>query len=452
MGGIRVGQRSIPFAKKKRTPLERKDDIVMMKRLIICFMLVTSLLFSQTAFATDTVKNYVIADLSIREMPVVIEDNDFFITQEVAYYIAEFFIHDIVKNNLSRFWDSKTSIIRTEVMYGVNGEDITAYTFELANGYIVVSAYLDVPEIILEWSDETAPVYALFESAEDATVVYLGALSYFLDEGGEELKTIDATAVSRTEVYSVLDEIRSINNVREDLLEDIIEAKLSSIKTPGELSLFANGAGGEITDPLIHAKNVYGGNPWVAYEWRNDWESYTNFARTQDFNGTNHCGPVAITNIIKMYGKRYNNSTIKNASNSNVFQQVLQANINSGSAYYAIIGGTFPSSANNFIRDSFGMYNVSVSTYGQYACSYSGIKTTLDNGNRLLYITVGSILNQHSYYGYHAVVGYAYTRLYSSSLNAYKSYVKICDGWASGGRYIDLSTIASNNFWEVKCN
>ena len=57
--------------------------------------------------------------------------------------------------------------------------------------------------------------------------------------------------------------------------------------------------------------------------------------------------------------------------------------------------------------------------------------------HRPFYLT----LRAHPGYGNHGVAGYAYTRLPSKTTGDYLSFVKIADGWASYGRYLDITSL-----------
>jgi len=387
--------------------------------------------------------------------PVLVTEEDMIISEDVAYYIAEFFVRDMMATKQT-CRDAKTAIINNVVMYDETGEDIVAYTFELTNGYVVVSAYLDVPQIILEWSDKALPVYESFDLGADDVIVYAGTLDYLLDDGGLELQTVDGFEVARSDVTNELMESRSIDNVRDDLIADIIEVKQANVPNPGTMTTNSNTIDSYITNPFTYATIVYGGT-YTCSDSANNWESYASFATTTDFTSyINHCGPTAITNIIKMYGNKYNNSTIKNASISGVFSQVMIANNASGCAYYSASGGTIRSKVGNFIRDSFARYGISVSISAgcnasgesNYPVDYSNAKSVFSKTNALMYIS----LTNHACYGNHAVVGYAYTRLYipNSTISA-KSFVKVADGWGNYARYIDISfaTASSHQYWEV---
>lgn len=78
-----------------------------------------------------------------------ITEEDIFVTAEVAGYIAQSFMNDTIEAQLSN-WDSSTSVTNIVTMYDQTCKDqITAYTVELTQGYIVVSAYLGIDTLIL---------------------------------------------------------------------------------------------------------------------------------------------------------------------------------------------------------------------------------------------------------------------------------------------------------------
>lgn len=376
-----------------------------------------------------------------------IEDEDLLINQEVAENIAELFVDDMVNSGQTK-WNSDTEVTHTEILYDEQGENITAYSVELTTGYVVVSAYVDVPSVIFEWADETEPVYEGSLSAE-TKVIYTGPMGYLLDNGALTLQNLEGKEVFRSQVPNQIETLRDMQNVQPSVLQEIVTAKKAALIANGQEATTQaaadNHSGGYITDAGVYARNVYGGT-WTCTDWYNQWEDYANFATTSNFSGySNHCGPTAITNAIKMYGNRYNNYTIKNSSNVAVFNKVIEANWDSGNYYYNGGDGTFDDSADAFIRDSFAKFGVNVSTYGRYYCTVDNIKNATTS-DRLMYIML------HSYgepYGNHAVIGYAWSRMTRSSDLGDKHFVKVCDGHKSSGRYLEVSLFIDDQYWEI---
>lgn len=90
----------------------------------------------------------------------------------------------------------------------------------------------------------------------------------------------------------------------------------------------------------------------------------------------------------------------------------------------------------SFLQDSFKQFNINVSVT-MVAPSFDRMKSACLNSKPFVIF----IEPNHPYYSYYHVAGYAYTRLQNNSSGYYKSYVKVADGWASAGRYIDMATI-----------
>lgn len=232
-------------------------------------------------------------------------DEDFFIPEEVAYYVAQFFIEDMANSGVAK-WDSKTSIIKVVPMYDETGEGITAYTAELTEGYVVVSAYVDMPSIILEWGDEGIPSYknAKNRSASNAKVIYVGALDYYVDNGNGNVETVSGNRIMRNTLENSLDKLRSEKNVSSKAKQYITNEKQLCLKSGISPLASDNYWGGYITDPLIYASRVYGGT-WKGFEWKNYWENYIGSATTSTFSyRDNCCGPVAVTNLLLMYSNK----------------------------------------------------------------------------------------------------------------------------------------------------
>lgn len=379
---------------------------------------------------------------------------DMFLSEDVVSYIAEFFVDDIIDTGNTQ-WTSATEVVDVVPMYEETGSEVTSYTVNLTEGYVVISAYADVPNIIMEWSDEAEPLYTVLDSSENSKIIYTGVLEYFAQSENNTLLTLDGEVIPCTAVTDTVTARRSINNVPQKVYAAFLKEKtdyLNSIE--GQIRPFANHRDEYITDPYEHAQNVYNAYDWVEYESADHWSSYANYADMDMFVATlNDCGPTAIVNIVKMYGNKYNRSNIKNESDYDVFDTVLEVNTEhfneTGIWYFNPASGgtgTQNGSANHFIMDVFDKYGVSVNVSAKPFASYANIKSTLDSTNKLAYLMIGA----HSVYRDHVVVGFAYLRLYSDDLYAYKSYLKVADGYnGDGPRYIDIGDLPAFSFWRV---
>lgn len=127
----------------------------------------------------------------IEEAYASLTEEDLFISEEVAINIAQLFINDSIAVGEMVSWDESTEITNVVVMYDETGTDtVTAYSFELDNtkgynGYIVVAARLDAPNLILEFADAAEPLYTVLDLNEEYQVVYLGPEYYYMDSVSE---------------------------------------------------------------------------------------------------------------------------------------------------------------------------------------------------------------------------------------------------------------------------
>ena len=83
---------------------------------------------------------------------IEVTQDDLLISEGVASWIDRFFVDDMISTS-SVQWDETTELVSVVPMYDVDMVSYTAFYCEFTTGYVIVSAYADVPSIILEWSD-----------------------------------------------------------------------------------------------------------------------------------------------------------------------------------------------------------------------------------------------------------------------------------------------------------
>lgn len=422
---------------------------------VLCTLLSVALCLTMVSFpvsAEESARYTISPEVAGTETAVVLTDEDLTINEEVAEYIAQFFVEDMMATGQTT-WETEPTIVETVPMYDANGEEITAYTVELSSGYVVVSAYIDVPNIILEWADEAEPVYSLIDVPLSNTgkIVYTGALNYFRETSTNELVAVEGKTFLRNEVNDVLSKQRAKENIPSDVISEYGKAQLSPA-----ISKLRNGGindeGGVIDDPFIHAQNVYGGT-WVNKEYANVWEDVAIFFNKSDIPTNAYaqaCGTIAITNIVKMYGAKYNNSYLKNRYADAVFYDVVAVSDRNPTPFYinSIGGGVDPDDVPPYILSVFDNYNIDVTIYGDYYATYQDLKNALSTDERLIYLCLEANTTNNPYDN-HAVVGYAYTQLRNVSSGRLVSYLKICDGMVGYGRYMDTAVTKDFKYWEV---
>lgn len=302
--------------------------------------------------------------------------------------------------------------------------------FELTEGYVIVSAYLDSSSVIPEWSDTAEPLYSEFDTTDGEKVLYLGLYEYYKDCGEDDVADLYGNFVERNSLENYVTASRSAENLPDNVTA-VFEALYAS-----EVST----ASSAITDPFEDAEDNYIG-PFVCSDYVNIWEEYVEFVTTSDFSDTNHCGPTAITNMVLAYGNRYPDLISFDTSES-VFYNVAEIGYENG--YRSNDGTTYRSTIDEYIVDVFASYDVEATIDKQGTSNYNDISSELAEGT-LIYI---SLIN-HDTYGNHGVMCYAYTRLISETTGWYKTYLKVADGWYHSGRYIDLASAEDSLFTAV---
>ena len=341
------------------------------------------------------------------------------IPENVAEIIASFFVRDF-QSMPDTVWTSETEIANVVTMHDVDGS-VSAYSCELETagaetGYVVVSAYPDNEDIILEFSDTAAPLYDKFETHTEDSIVYTGTLNYFLAVDSDQLLTIDDMTIDRDEAPTPL----------ADNFDEVSQSGIQPL------------AGGDypISDPYTWAKYHYTGN-YSAFEWKNAFESSCKFRTTDDFKtvmGTtyhNHCGPTAITNMIELVGNFRNYGTVTSQKPSAIFYTVALVGTTNGYYHNSEDRGTESEKTGDYIKEAFKAFGITVSITSS-SPTYSNVKSAID-GYKPIYLG----LKGHTYYGTHAVMGYAYTRI-KNEFGTTKDFLKVADGWDHAGRFILL--------------
>ncbi len=375
----------------------------------------------------------------------IITEEDLFIDQPTAEEIAKLFLQDMMKlDNVS--WTRETEITSTTILYGdTNKDSISAYGIHLSAGYIVVSAYLDVPNLILEWSDLAEPVYDVFGDSEKNNIIYRGVLNYYKACSDGNVETIDGSIISADRMANRINEHRNISNVPQRIKDAIIAEKKTKAQVKSTLR-----SGSDISDIYTHASTYYGGT-YTLHDSQNHWGSpylYT----CSDFENlgsgfVNHCGPTAITNMLLMYGMRFSVANLAVSNRNSIFLNV--ASIGTSHFYYVNtnflgLGGTYGAFANSYICDCFSDYGISVTCTTRFYVNYTTVERSLRT-DHLLYLT----LSGHEYYQDHHLIGYAYYRLFNSTYTQSAIYIQVADGIYSNPRYLDMAAVSNDQFWEV---
>ena len=403
------------------------------------------------------------APSSTPEGEIELGENDFIVPEAAAAYIAEFFVEDMAGSGNTK-WNSETKAVNTVVMYDETGLAPSAYAVELTEGYVVVSAYADVPSLILEWADDGEPVYSEAPLEADEDIIYTSPLDYYVTDG-ETVETFQGEEVDAEEIPTPLQDCRSEENVNPDLRENIAEEKAAWLE---EHPLAAYAAvntepDAYITDVFAYAKSVHDSEgKWECTAWKNDWEQYKYNLRDIDLSGYREaCGPIAITNILKMYGERYSSTpamTLNRMSGSEVFHSIEGLTRKLGFIdvrYWSNGGGLDTFTAIEYIQAAFKKYGKNdFELSSPKIANAANVQNTLAYSNKLLFLKLSSQEEDLHPYGSHWVVGYAYNTIKNSASRDSKTFLKICDGRYEYGvnsenRFINTYFMINSEYMEV---
>lgn len=370
------------------------------------------------------------------------------IDSATAGYIAEFFIDDMIVTDMCS-WDDQTDIVDVITMYNDTGTSPTAYTVELTEGYVVVSAFADASSLIPEWSDCGEPVYSnLFDDSD--TIVYLGAYQYFSDSNTSTVIDLNGNTVMKSDLINFVEESRDINNLSVQLLNScVISPDVMVLNDVNELP---------IEDPYAHARAIYG-EEFNPYGWHNEWENYFNTANntcyySNDFvlyNGyEGACVPICITNIVLAHMRKYGLDFADYNLNINNENQLFNYVVSVGEAngwYDRNEGGVYTLDIPDYCLTVLNSLSIGTNVVGHYVPAFDRIQYDINNGDLLCL----SLFNHPVYHDddpqttdeAHLVLCYAYVRIRGTVSGNFKTYLKVADGWYPTPRFIDLSEVVS---------
>lgn len=367
-------------------------------------------------------------------------DNIISITQQEAEYIATLFVADMIKAD-TVVWNENTKIVSVVPMYdNTNTNTVTAYTINLTEGYVVISAFLDTEMQILEWSDKATPIYQELDTQENEKIIYLGKYEYYVDKGNGQFLDLNNEHVELSDMHDNITEIRDVKNIPENAILSIQDNINSSSRS-------------SITDMLTHANANYPG-PFVYNNHVDMWykngadvfDYYTDSYPSQgNYNGP--CGPIAITNTIIAYRNRYrasapdvpvdNNSVFANIAGYGITNNYYKKwpSYNESTGAITAPAGTLVSNMNAFTLGSYHYYNLlpTVTTDSDGLGSYNSFNQEL-SANHLLIISTPGTSNSVG----HAIVCRGFTRYISEDGQWYLSYIHIADGLNSSIRYAPM--------------
>lgn len=358
------------------------------------------------------------------------ENGSVVFTEVVAKEIGEMFSRDLENTN-----ESLGKVVETTPMYSATGENLTSYLVEFEKGYAVLNANIAGESQVLEWGYDIPDT---LDTGNSGTTLSMENETKLVYEG-----PFSTGILAENGVYLNSEENLGRLYEMDTLLSD--EQAKTAVVSPLAAD---NQYGGYITDAGKYASNVYGGT-WTCTDWYNAWESYATYIvggnYATEFSDA-CCGPIAITTALRMYGKKYNISSIKYSSEYSILSKVAGIKQSNGETYFVKGKGTDPALIGSYAKAAFSSYRQSIRTFGRYTCSVQNLKNTTTS-ERLGIIKVNAGGNHP--YGHHFVLAFAWSEMSRTSDRQKQFFVKISDGIKGSGRYLCQWTISSYLYWEL---
>lgn len=409
----------------------------MKKRIFAMFLVVSMVLSIVSVGAVNT--SSVSTDVDVSD--VVNGHNINIIPSNVAEVLALIFVEENVEAGLSKSWTANTNVSEVVPMFDEDGIP-TAFSVELDtdgkdSGYVVISAYPEVENYILEYADTAAPIYEELDVNSGEEIVYTSVMSYLKDDGSDSLTDVQGQEIDREDITNSFESTRNAVAF-EAKKDDIVEVFQSE---PAPITRSAYDQYGAIVDPLAYIEAVYGGSAYnSAYEWKNILEPYTKHCVMRSFSATysGNCGPTAITNMIETAGNYYNINTVKGKNIQTIYNNIESIGLSAG--WFTSDGVKFSIMDKyiNRVLNSYTIPHLAPKTWTSSKLSYDIMKQEINANHFCVLGVIG-----HNPYKNHFVYPYAYTRFKNSQTGYYKSFLKVADGWSSSGRYIDMASIIS---------
>ena len=377
------------------------------------------------------------------------------IPQNVAELLAEMFVQSNVDSDMETIWSTGTKVCSTVTLYDETGLP-SAYSVELetdgrSTGYIVISAYPDMENYILEYADKENPLYEKFKPEDTEQIVYTGNLQYYQETENHTLIDLEGQKVSAENITNIFHAVRDEEEI--DETKSLVQSLLA--ESQPKLSLFASSPKEPepIENPLQYIEKIYGGSAYnEAYEWKT-LESAVRHRTTNTFtrknSGNNYSPVTAITNVIEITGNLRNTSKIKSTGIQTIFSDVEQIGLagkNGYSNYFWKADGNYVAGCvGDWAKQALAKYGVSIRCSQMGNFQYPQIKYEIDKSRPFL-LSTGTYGNYKS----QVVTAYAYTRFQNKESKNFKTFIKVADGHATSGRYIDLITIVDRKITDVE--
>ncbi len=187
--------------------------------------------------------------------------------------------------------------------------------------------------------------------------------------------------------------------------------------------------------------------------WKNPWKLAESYCTTGQFSDlgergyVRHCGPTAMTNLIRTIVKREGRQIQE--SEDTTFSRLaslgqhmgIYCNVN----LFGRFGGTSDLLTGLYLRAALKKYHCRARVIGRHFLNETNVRAAVERGS-ILYVE----FHNHPKYGSHHIICYtAEELLVKKSGISVGVYLKCADGWSNAPVYLSLLSVPFGNFIEI---
>ena len=354
------------------------------------------------------------------------------ISEVTAFSIAEHHIASLLLLGDSEdigAWHWGMFLCRAVPMYDAN-DNVSSYYLACKNnngddiGYVVVGANTDYAPIIEYATGGQFQAVQLAEklalnskkSASAMDIYYDGSVSYFIRTGAEKFASIQNGSIEECSRSQLAAHAITVSYAAEWVLWGPLIAQSKGSNPPT--------SGSDISNPDSY-ETGYSKKTSVSVPSSTGFS----FSIVGDFAGTNHCAPLAATNLMKYYfykdsrysALRYNSTNSWSPTITRLYTD-MQTNVGGS-------GTTFDNARiglQTYISDRGYTRTVTQSTY----VTISNMTAEIDSGYPFI-----AHYYSHYLYGDHVMFALGYTT-YTHGTSITSTYIKVADGFNTSARYV----------------
>ncbi len=187
--------------------------------------------------------------------------------------------------------------------------------------------------------------------------------------------------------------------------------------------------------------------------WHNPWRRYESYCTTTQFHDlgpkgyVRHCGPTAVTNLIRAIKGREGQPLLETEDTTFSRLAALGSHllVYLNADVFGIFGGTSDLLSGIYLRQALKQYKCKARVIGRHFLNEKNVKAAVERGS-ILYVE----FHRHPKYRNHHIICYsAEELLVRSNQKEVEFYLRCADGWSKEPQYLSLLSVPFGNFIEI---